>query len=193
MPSHPAQHPQRPALQRMTRPGDRHQRREVLETGSKSRRRPIPACEKRQTSSGVNSDTVITSALSLASPTNDDASARLCGGSTRALGRRHSGRHQPDAQIVPGRLDRERRRHHQHGDNHQEFSAGQHRQNQTRQRHKRGIRGSDSDDQGEDVREGRTRSTRLTTANTRAAIPAPSGAHGVCGTTEGKSSLRACN
>src|SRR6478672_8820571 len=29
---------------------------------------PRPACDKRQTSSGVNSDTVVTSALSLASP-----------------------------------------------------------------------------------------------------------------------------
>ena len=39
VPSHPAQHPQRLDLQRVTRPRDRHRRREVLETGSKSGRR----------------------------------------------------------------------------------------------------------------------------------------------------------
>jgi hypothetical protein len=33
--SHPAQHPQRPVLQRMTRTRDPHRRRKVLEAGSK--------------------------------------------------------------------------------------------------------------------------------------------------------------
>ena len=36
VPSHPTQHPQRPVMQRMTNSRDRHRRREVLETGSKS-------------------------------------------------------------------------------------------------------------------------------------------------------------
>jgi hypothetical protein len=36
----------------------------------------MPAREKRSTSSDVNSDTVITSALALANSTKDDASAR---------------------------------------------------------------------------------------------------------------------
>ena len=50
------------------------------------------------------------------------------------------------------------------------YSAGQHRQNQTRQRRKRGIRGSDSDGQAKMFDTGRARAIRVTTANKRAAM-----------------------
>jgi len=69
MPKHPAQHLQRPALERMPRPGDRHRRRKVPDTSSKS---CIPSTAFRM---------ICYSRRLLTTPTSDGSCCTSSGGS----------------------------------------------------------------------------------------------------------------